>query len=112
MINVSVEINKPERCVKVTSSGHADSAPKGQDTICAAVSTLIYGISKEFSMIDSERLIRQVVHMEDGKVNIDLACADERIFRRILHNLAPFERSMEVLAQDHPQAITLRHSVR
>ena len=64
-----IHINKdPERLsVSVTAKGHAGIAPRGEDIICAAISTLIYGYGAEIATLDDRSIRERVVDM--GKEN-------------------------------------------
>ena len=43
MINITVRYQSKGQFVSLTSRGHADSAPHGQDLVCAAVSGILLG---------------------------------------------------------------------
>lgn len=91
--------------------GHAETAPAGQDTVCAAVSALIYGFAAEIgNHLNGERFYKRAVEVggEKGGADIEAVCTDERTYRRVLYNLAPVERGLEVLAQKYPEAVSLK----
>ena len=43
MINITVKYNSVGEFISLVSSGHADSAPRGKDLVCAAVSGILLG---------------------------------------------------------------------
>ena len=59
MINITIKYQSTGEFISLVSQGHADSAPYGQDLVCAAVSGVILGginalKGKNFSLKNNE----------------------------------------------------------
>lgn len=110
MITIYVTKDPENLSLQVTADGHARTAPRGQDTVCASVSTLLYGFSEEIARLDAQKFKSRVVvtGQQSGRGAVSVTCADERTYRRVLYNLAPMERSIEMLAEKFPEAVTLK----
>lgn len=112
MITIYVHKSPETLSLRVTADGHANTAPHGQDTVCAAVSVLIYGFAEEVHRLDPKHIQGGMIEtgQREGHANILIQCADERTYRRVLYNLAPIERSLEKLAEQFPEAVTLKNT--
>lgn len=110
MITIYVHKNPETLSLRVTADGHANTAPHGEDSVCAAVSALIYGFAEELHRLDPKHVHGGMIEtgQQAGHANILIHCADERTYRRVLYNLAPMERSIEMLAEKYPEAVTLK----
>jgi len=89
MIKVNVARSNKD-IKKIEISGHADSANKGQDLICAGVSSISIGLLNALDQIcngDSE-----------------LICKDNQIMIKVLHNSSKIQ---DVLATGLIQLITM-----
>jgi uncharacterized protein YsxB (DUF464 family) len=112
MTQITIDTEKKTRRIRLYAVGHADTAPRGQDMMCAAISTIIYGLATELAALDPSRFTSRAIRMDDPDEGalIELTCADGKSYRRCLYNLAPVERSLQILAMEHPQAVSLQTS--
>lgn len=112
MTNIKIRKNPSTRLIRVMAEGHAGTDVPGKDTVCAAISALMYGYAKEVAMMDDKYLSYRAVEysMHDGHAHVDTVCKDERTYKRVLNHLAPIERSLEMLAMENPQAVSLHQS--
>ncbi len=111
MIDVRICKSTVSLRVQVESRGHANTAPSGKDPVCAAVSSLLYGYAKEIKRISDRDLEGRYVSFgeEEGYAMIDVACKNERCYRRIMNHLAPIEWSLEKICQTNPDALKVSH---
>ena len=110
MIDVFIAKQPKDRCVIVKVEGHAHTAPVGQDTVCAAVSILVYGCFTEISELDEARFHERMVFIGDEKTGdayLYLRCKESRTYDRVLYNIAPMERAIEMLAERYPSDVSL-----
>ena len=109
MIKILIRKNPDKLALHLVAYGHAGTAPSGQDTVCAAVSALIYGFGAEVANIGQDGLQSRIVDIGDtpGKAVIEVNCINERMYKRLLYNLAPVERGLKILAQNNPEAVSL-----
>ena len=57
--------------LKVTASGHAGFAPRGQDIVCAGVSTLLAAAAETAARMNRDGLLEScTVHLEPGNAEI------------------------------------------
>lgn len=112
MIQIWIKKDPDSLHVTLRLSGHANTAPSGQDTVCAAVSALVYGYAKEISLLDSEKFTmrRVVVGDTPGEALVETVCANERTYRRVLYNLAPLERSLEMIEETNREAVQIHYT--
>ena len=110
---IDIRICKSTVClrVQVEVKGHAETAPRGEDLVCAAVSALVGGYAKEITDMEDKHLRERLVSVgeADGNAMIDVYCKDERSFKRVLYNLAPIIKGLEIVAKDHPEALRVSH---
>lgn len=64
MINIKLDVEN----MWVQIVGHAESAPKGEDMVCAAVSTLAYTLAYNLQMMLDKS--EYTIHMEEGDAAI------------------------------------------
>ncbi len=110
MITIYITKDPENLFVQVTADGHARTAPRGQDPVCAAVSVLLYGFAEEIGRLDAEKIKGRAVVMgqQPGRGAISVKCADERTYRRVLYNLAPMERAIEMLSEKNPSEVYVK----
>ncbi len=110
MITIYVTKDPENLSLRVTADGHANTAKRGQDTVCAAVSVLIYGFAEEIARLDAKKIKSRAVvtGQQPGRGAISVTCADDRTYRRVLYNLAPMERAIEMLAEQYPSEVYVK----
>lgn len=110
MINVLIQKNADNLQITVRVEGHALTAEKGQDTVCAAVSILVYGFAEEITKADEKDFRYRHVEIGDegtGYARIFVACKNQKVYQRVLYNLSPMERALAVLQDSNPQAVRI-----
>ena len=101
MIHIHIRRDGRARRITLEASGHAGGAPAGQNLICAAVTSLLYGFAAEVSAINRHRFFNgSKIAFGDarGHGRLDLVCRDARTYRHLLASLSPIERALERLA--------------
>lgn len=113
MIEIKIVKDDYEKSVTLISKGHAGVAAAGADPVCAAVSSHIYGIGKQLSLINTKKLNARTISVgeRDGEALLVINCKKKSLYVKILDYLAPTERSLELLQQHYPEAIKV-HRVR
>ncbi|RXK18149.1 ribosomal-processing cysteine protease Prp [Macrococcus sp. DPC7161] len=64
MITVDIVVNDDGRVTEFTMSGHADSAPHGQDLVCAGASAVVFGSMNAVLGLTDER--PDIDYSDDG----------------------------------------------
>ena len=100
MIQVSYEREQH----RLTVQGHAQSAEKGKDLICAAVSILVFTLAQNiYELGDKGFLAEYVVRLDEG--DAELACDGEyhRCYKLVFDTICT---GLELLATDFPEHVT------
>ena len=107
MIEIKIIKDDHEKSVTLISKGHAGVDAAGADPVCAAVSSHIYGIGKQLSLISVKKLDARTISVgeRDGEAFLWVACKKNRLYMKLHDYLAPTERSFELLQQHYPEAI-------
>ena len=97
---ISIDVKRRNRRVVVSVKGHAASAPKGEDLVCAAVSTLILTLR--------EALVRAKAQgfecsLEDG--NAIIKFKQDKYTKPYMHTVMC---GFDFLASAYPQYIKLK----
>lgn len=113
MIEIKIIKDDYEKSVTLISKGHAGVDAAGADPVCAAVSSHIYGIGKQLSLISTKKLNARTISVgeRDGEALLVIHCKKKSLYVKILDYLAPAERSLELLQQHYPGAIEF-HRIR
>lgn len=107
MIEIKIIKDDYEKSVTLISKGHAGVSQAGADPVCAAVSSHIYGIGKQLSLISTKKLNARTISVgeRDGEALLVINCKKKSLYVKILDYLAPTERSLELLQEHYPEAI-------
>lgn len=72
MIEVNYIDTKEERTIRLQITGHANTAPKGMDLLCAAVSTLLLTAVEMVECMDLAKCfeVPPVIKMEEGDAEV------------------------------------------
>jgi uncharacterized protein YsxB (DUF464 family) len=94
----------------MTINGHADTAPKGEDLICAAATMLAYTVAQavQFMYENDQLKIKPKVYFDDGKA-IVIATPTEDAYAEALHTFWVAQCGAHVLAHNYPQNVKLEH---
>lgn len=90
--------------------GHADSAPKGEDLICASATMLAYTVAQAVQfMHESDKLKKKPkIHIKDGEATI-IATPKEDAYAETLHTFWVAQCGVHVLAHNYPNNVKLEH---
>lgn len=113
MIHVKC-IEDSKGCIRLTIRGHAESAPAGQDLVCAGVSALAYAAGEAVKqMSESGKLLEESVELTPGDAEIiALPVAEYRqevwtVFWTVLCGLKVIARSFPECVAD--QSLRIAH---
>ena len=88
---------------RLTVKGHAQSAVKGKDLICAAVSTLVFTLAQNiYELEDKGFLTEHVVKLDEG--DAELACDGQyhRCYKLVFDTICT---GLELLAAEYPDNV-------
>ena len=102
---------KPQKgSIHMTIRGHAGSAPKGEDLVCAAASMLGYTAAQAVQFLwDTERLkCSPKIELREGDFTV-VATPKEEFYAETLHTFWVIQCGAHILAHNYPQYVTLEH---
>ena len=105
MIEIKILKDRKTRRICVEAKGHANTAPQGQDMLCAAVSSQILGISLAVAEMDKRRPIKGIVDIGFGEGIVDVIMATGKDFKRMENYLVPAEAVFDVYEESYPDSI-------
>lgn len=89
---------------RVTVDGHAQSAPKGEDLVCAAVSALVYTLAANVEGLakDKSKFRRAKTEVEEGKavISLDAVHGYENVLTLVFDAICV---GFEVIANKNPE---------
>lgn len=94
---IQIQIKAEHGHVAIDVSGHANAAPKGEDVICAGVSTLVMTLCEALARAGAQEY---TCRLADGKARVECrrTKATEPIFNTIVCGI-------DLLAKTYPQYI-------
>lgn len=104
MIKIVYDRKKPG----VVVTGHADTAPKGQDIVCAAVSQTCYIMAVAvMDMCDRKMAKDPMVSLKDGEAKIKCTPVEgsEDVVRYVADSIA---RGFDILAKNNKERIEMK----
>ena len=110
MVTVEYAHSDKAHCLQVY--GHAQSAPKGEDLVCCAASTLVYTAAQSVLDLYGEGALRQFPEtmLDSGKAQVAAIAAEEsqdrvdQLFRTVA-------TGYNLLAQQYPEYVMFRETV-
>ena len=108
MIEVKFWQNKERGTVHMTMKGHAGTAPKGEDLVCAAATMLAYTVAQAMQFFyESGNLAKKPkIRLVDGNATI-VATPKEDTYAEVLHTFWVAQCGIHVLAHNYPGAVRL-----
>lgn len=109
---VTVEYTRTSKAFCLQVYGHARSAPKGEDLVCCAASTLAYTAAQSALDLYQEGALRQFPDtvMESGNAQVAAVAAPESL-ERVAQMFRTIATGYEMLARQYPEYIIFRETV-
>lgn len=95
---IHIRASREDGGLQLRLRGHAGTAPKGEDLVCAAVTALVYALA-------------QYVLDNGGQAALESGAADIRIHTVTKETQGAFTAiltGLHLLAREYPQSITIR----
>ena len=110
MINIRFYQKPAKGSIHMTVKGHAASAPKGEDLICAAATMLTYTLAQTVQFLDEEGKLKLKPRLEiaDGEATI-IATPTKDGYAEALHAFFVVQCGAHVLAHNSPGFVKLEH---
>ena len=107
MVDVRFYVNKGKLCMK--AEGHANAAPKGEDLVCAAVSTLAITLAETMTLLEEQGCLdcpAQVV-LKNGGETVKVRPKPEKTGMVLLAFLY-CQNGMVLLKRGYPEFIQVK----
>lgn len=113
MVYATFTYDERSRKVKMELTGHAASAPRGEDLVCAGVSALALTAGKAAQLMYSRGLLRRrpLVRLDNGDAVV-IATARTGCEAEMLMAFWTVEAGIHALAQKFPQYVKLEKVLR
>ena len=109
MIEVRFSVSE-DKTVSMDMKGHAGSAPKGEDLICASATTLVYTVAQAMTFYEQQGFLAEKpkIKIREGKASIHVVPKEE--YRaETLHSFWVAQCGAHTLACNYPEAVSLNH---
>ena len=96
--------------IHMTIKGHADSAPKGEDLICASATMLAYTVAQAVQFMNESGKLKKKpkIRFKDGEATV-IATPTEDAYAEVLHTFWVAQCGVHVLAHNYPNNVELEH---
>ena len=101
---------KKDKSIHMTIRGHADAAPKGEDLVCCAATTIAYTVAQAVQFIHEQNgLIKKPkIRLREGSATI-IATPTEEMYAQVLNVFWVGQCGCHVLARNYPKHVSLEH---
>lgn len=109
---VTVEFARSGKAFCLQVYGHARTAPKGEDLVCCAASTLIYTAAQNALCLYEAGALRQFPDTTLNSGNAQVAAvAEETAVERVEQMFRTIAVGYEMLARQYPEYVMFRETV-
>lgn len=107
MIKVKYTYDRDKRECSLTVEGHAGSAMRGKDLICASASTLAFTIAQVVKSMHHHGDLAEppILDLEDGDATIVCRAKDDYLFSEIMQDFFVIRTGYALLAHNYPQFV-------
>ena len=110
MITARFYCKPSQGSIHMKLQGHSDSAPKGEDLICASATMMAYTVAQAVQFLyENDKLqMKPKIAIKDGEATI-IATPKEDAYAEVLHTFWVAQCGIHVLAHNYPSHVTLEH---
>jgi len=110
MIKIHFWQEKDKGSIHMKVKGHADTAPKGADLVCASATMLVYTVAQALVFMYEQGQLEKKPHIKirEGKAVV-AATPKEDFFAEALHTFWVAQCGAHTLARNYPEAVSLNH---
>lgn len=108
MIRAKFRVDDKTGALKMSVRGHAGSAKKGEDLVCAAASILAYTAAQDVTDLHRDGRLKEKpkVKMQSGRTTIEALPKDDA-YAETLHTLFVIQKGFVLLAANQPKYVTV-----
>ena len=110
MVKIHFWQEKDKGSIHLKVKGHAGTAPKGEDLVCASATMLVYTVAQALSFMHEQGQLEEKPHIKirEGKAVV-VARPKEEFFAEALHTFWVAQCGAHLLAKNYPEAVSLNH---
>ena len=110
MIKIHFWQEKDKGSIHMKVKGHANTAPKGEDLVCASATMLVYTVAQAVTFMHHQGYLTEKprIAIREGKAVI-AAEPREGGLAEVLHTFWVAQCGAHVLASNYPEAVELNH---
>ena len=96
--------------IRMVLKGHAGAAPKGEDLVCAAATTLAYTAAQAVRFLHQQGKLKRApkIDIRDGSATV-IATPTRDGYAEVLHSFWVVQCGIHLLACNYPAHIQLEH---
>lgn len=108
MITAKFKCDSENNTIRMKIRGHSGAAPKGEDLICCAVTTLAYTVAQviQFMYEQGKLMVKPKIRIRNGHATI-VATPTEEGYAEALHTFYVAQCGCHVLAGNYPKNVKL-----
>ena len=110
MIKIHFWQEKDKGTIHMKVKGHAGTAPKGADLVCASATMLVYTVAQAMMFMHEQGQLAEKprVKIREGKATV-IAKPKDDYFAEALHTFWVAQCGAHTLAGNYPEAVSLNH---
>ena len=110
MVKIHFWQDKENGSIHMKVRGHANTAPKGEDLVCASASMLVYTVAQAMMFYHEQGYLKAKpkIKIREGKASICVVPKEE-YHAETLHTFWVAQCGIHVLAHNYPQNVKLEH---
>ncbi len=110
MVKIHFWQEKDKGSIHMKVKGHAGTAPKGADLVCASATMLVYTVAQAMSFMYEQGQLEEKPHIKirEGKAVV-VARPKEDFYAETLHTFWVAQCGAHTLASNYPEAVSLNH---
>lgn len=110
MVKIHFWQEKDKGTIHMKVKGHAGTAPRGEDLVCASATMLVYTVAQALSFMHEQGQLEEKPHIKirEGKAVV-VAKPKEDFLAETLHTFWVAQCGAHLLAKNYPEAVSLNH---
>lgn len=109
MIEVTLKHDEKNKYLRLEVKGHANSAPIGEDLVCASASILTYTLDQIVLVAEKEGKLasKPVVKIDNGDAVVACRCKGDDAYTELIHAFYVVQIGYYLLQHNFPEYITV-----
>lgn len=110
MIKIHFWQEKEKGSIHMKVKGHANTAPKGEDLVCASATMLVYTVAQAMTFMHEQGQLEEKPHIKirEGKAVV-VVKPKEDFYAEALHTFWVAQCGAHLLKSNYPEAVSLNH---